>query len=59
MAAIAPIRGALRRSALTHITLGISCGLAGGFAFWYGHHVPKVGARDAWYMEQEQKKAQA
>ncbi|GAA5966343.1 hypothetical protein JCM8115_004840 [Rhodotorula mucilaginosa] len=103
MAAIAPITGMFHRSILTNVSLGIGFGLAGGFAFWYGNHLPKgarhdeaqrkaltifhlpsdttlpysalehsipaaeyiqsiardpstVRARDAWYLEQEQKK---
>ncbi|KAL7340295.1 hypothetical protein BJY59DRAFT_187529 [Rhodotorula toruloides] len=40
--AIAPIHGMLRRSAIKHVTLGISSGLAGGYIFWYGWHIPQA-----------------
>ncbi|CDR46851.1 RHTO0S13e02542g1_1 [Rhodotorula toruloides] len=46
----------LRRSAIKHVTLGISSGLAGGYIFWYGWHIPQVRRRDEWYLEQERRK---
>ncbi|BGP48010.1 Cytochrome c oxidase subunit 7A [Rhodotorula kratochvilovae] len=52
--AIAPIQGALRRSALTNITLGLASGLAGGYTFWNLHHVRNVRIRDEWYMQQKE-----
>ncbi|GJN89230.1 hypothetical protein Rhopal_002209-T1 [Rhodotorula paludigena] len=51
--AIAPIQGALRRSALLHVGIGISSGLLGGYTFWYGHHMRNVRIRDQWYLDQQ------
>ncbi|KPV75463.1 uncharacterized protein RHOBADRAFT_43968 [Rhodotorula graminis WP1] len=57
--AIAPIQGALRRSALLHISLGLGSGLVGGYSFWYLHHLRNVRIRDEWYAQQREAQAQA
>ncbi|KAM0752132.1 cytochrome-c oxidase [Meredithblackwellia eburnea MCA 4105] len=56
---IAPIQGALRKHLLTNLSIGIVGGTIAGYAFWYGHHVPKVAKREAWYLAAEKAKAEA
>ncbi|KAJ0281969.1 hypothetical protein COL940_005388 [Colletotrichum noveboracense] len=65
--AVKPITGMLRRNLV--LDLGIALDqypnfLAGlGFAmanvYWYGFHMPRTNARDAYYAKLEQQKAEA
>ncbi|KAK3954419.1 hypothetical protein QBC32DRAFT_88464 [Pseudoneurospora amorphoporcata] len=55
--AIRPITGMFRRGLM--LDLGISLGLGFVFAnaYWYGYHVPRTNARDAYYKKLEEERA--
>jgi cytochrome c oxidase subunit 7 len=48
---IAPIKGGLKRRALTDITVGLALGTACGYAYWYGIRLPSVARREAYYAK--------
>ncbi|KAG6038088.1 hypothetical protein E4U41_004575 [Claviceps citrina] len=56
--AVAPITGTLRRRLI--LDLGISLGAGFGMAnlFWYGFHMPRTNARDAFYTKLEAERAE-
>jgi len=47
--AIAPITGKLRKRLVLDLSVAMGLGVAGGYAWWLGFHVPSVRARDAFY----------
>ncbi|ORY10065.1 hypothetical protein BCR34DRAFT_486300 [Clohesyomyces aquaticus] len=55
--AIKPITGMLRRAVVLDLSVGIGIGVAGGYAWWYGYHVPNVRHRDAFYQKIEDDRA--
>ncbi|KAG9010656.1 hypothetical protein FRB94_010133 [Tulasnella sp. JGI-2019a] len=38
--AIAPITGKLRKRLILDLSVALGLGTAGGYAFWYGYHIP-------------------
>ena len=56
MAAIAPITGMLRRKLVMDIAIGLGSGFVMANAWWYGFHMPRTNARDAYYDKLEQEK---
>ncbi|QDS67894.1 hypothetical protein FKW77_008208 [Venturia effusa] len=57
--AIKPITGMLRRGLVLDLSVAFGLGLAGGYGWWYGYHIPAVRRRDAFYQKLEDKRAQA
>ncbi|KAF2249453.1 cytochrome c oxidase family protein-like protein [Trematosphaeria pertusa] len=57
--AIKPITGMLRRAVVLDISVSLGLGIAAGYAFWYGYHVPAVRHRDAFYQRIEDERARA
>ncbi|KAK4205508.1 hypothetical protein QBC40DRAFT_271086 [Triangularia verruculosa] len=55
--AFKPITGMLRRGLILDLSVGLGLGIAGGSAFWYGYHMPRVNARDAHYRKLEEERA--
>jgi len=54
--AIAPITGKLRRRLITDLSVAMGLGVAGGYMFWYGYHLPDVRRREEFYLKYEQSK---
>ncbi|EKD02770.1 cytochrome-c oxidase [Trichosporon asahii var. asahii CBS 8904] len=54
--AVAPITGMLKKRLLFDIGAGLGLGFAGGYAFWYGVHVPMMKKRDNYYAKLDAKK---
>lgn len=48
---IPPITGMIRKRFFRDLTVALGLGFAGGYAFWYGVHVPYVKKRDAFYAK--------
>ncbi|RKP39142.1 hypothetical protein BJ085DRAFT_19362 [Dimargaris cristalligena] len=48
---IAPITGKVRRAIIFDISLGLGLGIAGGYAFWYGAHVPGIKRNEIYYAK--------
>lgn len=59
MPAIAPITGMLRKHLLTHLTFSLGAGVATGYAYWYGVHLPQVKLRDDYYLAAQKEKEAA
>ncbi|KAE9987096.1 hypothetical protein EG328_003878 [Venturia inaequalis] len=57
--AIKPITGMLRRGLVLDLSVAFGLGLSGGYAWWYGYHIPAVRRRDAFYQKLEDKRAKA
>ncbi|RCI08569.1 hypothetical protein L249_4774 [Ophiocordyceps polyrhachis-furcata BCC 54312] len=57
--AIKPITGMLRRRLVLDLSIGIGSGFVMANVFWYGFHVPRVRARDNYYMKLEEERALA
>ncbi|KAF2655133.1 cytochrome c oxidase family protein-like protein [Lophiostoma macrostomum CBS 122681] len=57
--AVKPITGMLRRAVVLDITVAAGLGVTGGYAWWYGYHVPAVRHRDAFYQKIEDERANA
>ncbi|EJU03805.1 cytochrome-c oxidase [Dacryopinax primogenitus] len=51
-----PIVGKLRKRLVLDITCSIGLGLAMGYSYWYGVHLPAVRRRDDYYMKLEREK---
>ena len=49
--AIAPITGKLRKTLITDIAIAFGLGISGGYAYWYGVHLPSVQQRDSYYAK--------
>lgn len=56
--AIKPITGMLRRNLVLDLGIGLGLGFAMANVFWYGFHMPRTNARDAFYNKLEQEKAE-
>ncbi|BFZ53181.1 hypothetical protein PYCC9005_000204 [Savitreella phatthalungensis] len=52
--AIAPITGKLRKQLIVDLSVAFGLGITGGYAWWFGYHVPAVRRRDAFYAKLEQ-----
>ncbi|KJK63191.1 hypothetical protein P875_00033940 [Aspergillus parasiticus SU-1] len=69
MAAIAPITGVtkelteipqmLRRNLVLDLSTAFGFGTTFGYLWWYGYHLPRVRARDNYYVRLEQERAAA
>ncbi|EJD47941.1 cytochrome-c oxidase, subunit VIIa [Auricularia subglabra TFB-10046 SS5] len=57
--AVPPITGMLRKKAVRDVSIAIGLGLAGGYGFWYGIHLPLVHKREAFYLKLEKQRAEA
>ncbi|KAF2713042.1 cytochrome c oxidase family protein-like protein [Pleomassaria siparia CBS 279.74] len=57
--AIKPITGMLKRQIVLDISMGLGLGVAAGYGWWYGYHVPAVRHRDAFYQRIEDERARA
>ncbi|KAH7324485.1 hypothetical protein B0I35DRAFT_475728 [Stachybotrys elegans] len=55
--AIKPITGMVRRQLILDLGIGLGIGFAMANVWWYGFHVPRTNARDAFYIKQSQKEA--
>ncbi|CAP61445.1 uncharacterized protein PODANS_4_755 [Podospora anserina S mat+] len=55
--AFKPITGMLRRGLILDLSIGLGLGFVFGNAFWYGYHMPRVNARDAYYRKLEEARA--
>ncbi|KAH8701299.1 hypothetical protein GQ44DRAFT_632060 [Phaeosphaeriaceae sp. PMI808] len=54
---IRPITGMLRRQIVLDLTFATGIGVAAGYGWWYGYHVPAVRHRDAYYQKLEDERA--
>ncbi|TQB70566.1 hypothetical protein MPDQ_000336 [Monascus purpureus] len=55
--AVAPITGMLRRGLVLDLSTAFGLGTTFAYLFWYGWHLPRVRARDAFYTKLEQQRA--
>ncbi|KAI1203276.1 hypothetical protein F5X97DRAFT_283994 [Nemania serpens] len=55
--AIKPITGKLKRGLVTDLAIALGIGTAMGSAYWYGYHMPRTHARDAFYKKLEAERA--
>ncbi|KAI1185110.1 hypothetical protein F5B17DRAFT_432884 [Nemania serpens] len=55
--AIKPITGMLKRGLVTDLAIALGLGTAMGSAYWYGFHMPRTHARDAFYKQLEAERA--
>ncbi|KAI9031761.1 hypothetical protein CLU79DRAFT_694321 [Phycomyces nitens] len=53
---IAPIAGKFRKQVIRDISISLVLGGVGGAAWWNLYHLPKVHARDAYYIKLEASK---
>ncbi|KAK3987267.1 hypothetical protein QBC44DRAFT_372256 [Cladorrhinum sp. PSN332] len=52
-----PVTGMLRRGLILDLSISLGLGFAFGNAFWYGYHMPRTNARDAYYKKLEEQRA--
>ncbi|OSS51595.1 hypothetical protein B5807_03535 [Epicoccum nigrum] len=57
--AFKPITGMLRRQIVLDLSVATGLGVAAGYGWWYGYHVPAVRHRDAFYQKLEDERAAA
>ncbi|CAI6333702.1 unnamed protein product [Periconia digitata] len=57
--AFKPVTGMLRRTIVLDLSVAMGLGVAGGYGWWYGYHVPAVRHRDSYYEKIENERAQA
>ncbi|RGB37648.1 hypothetical protein C1646_756610 [Rhizophagus diaphanus] len=55
---IAPITGKLRKTLITDIAIAFGLGIGGGYAYWYGIHVPVEQKRENLYAKLAREKQQ-
>ncbi|KAI0197934.1 hypothetical protein F4808DRAFT_463315 [Astrocystis sublimbata] len=55
--AIKPITGMLKRGLVIDLSIGLGIGMVMGSAYWYGYHMPRTNARDAFYKKLEAERA--
>ncbi|KAG6000174.1 hypothetical protein E4U21_005754 [Claviceps maximensis] len=55
---IAPITGILKRRLVLDLGIGLGAGFAMSNLFWYGFHMPRTNARDAYYSKLEAQRAE-
>ncbi|QPG98168.1 hypothetical protein C2857_007329 [Epichloe festucae Fl1] len=53
----AQISGILRRRLILDLGIGLGSGFAMANLFWYGFHLPRTNARDAFYSKLEAERA--
>ncbi|KAI1178042.1 hypothetical protein F4777DRAFT_140176 [Nemania sp. FL0916] len=56
--AIKPITGMLKRGLVVDLSVALGIGMVMGSAFWYGYHLPRTNARDAFYKRLEAERAE-
>ncbi|KAF2275113.1 cytochrome c oxidase family protein-like protein [Westerdykella ornata] len=57
--AVKPITGMLRRRIVLDISVALGFGVAAGYTWWYGYHLPAVRHRDSFYQKIEDERARA
>ncbi|GAW12837.1 hypothetical protein ANO14919_022080 [Xylariales sp. No.14919] len=55
--AIKPITGMLKRGLVADLSIALGIGMVMGSAYWYGFHMPRTNARDAFYKKLEEERA--
>ncbi|KAI0146287.1 hypothetical protein GGR57DRAFT_479431 [Xylariaceae sp. FL1272] len=55
--AVKPITGMLRRGLVLDLGIGLGLGTVMASAYWYGYHMPRTHARDAFYKRLEEERA--
>lgn len=45
--------GKLRKQLIVDLSMAFGLGITGGYAFWFGYHIPSVRKRDAYYAKLE------
>ncbi|KAI0185109.1 hypothetical protein F4680DRAFT_454233 [Xylaria scruposa] len=55
--AIKPITGMLKRGLVVDLSIALGIGMTMGSAYWYGYHMPRTNARDAFYKQLEAERA--
>lgn len=45
--------GKLRKQLIVDLSVAFGLGITGGYAFWFGYHIPAVRKRDAYYAKLE------
>ncbi|ORY78582.1 cytochrome c oxidase family protein-like protein, partial [Protomyces lactucae-debilis] len=45
--------GKLRKQLMVDLSVAFGLGIGGGYAFWFGYHIPAVRKRDAYYAKLE------
>ncbi|KZT56896.1 cytochrome-c oxidase, partial [Calocera cornea HHB12733] len=51
-----PIVGKLRKRLVLDLTCSIGLGIAMGYSYWYGIHLPSVRRRDDYYLKLERER---
>ncbi|KAG9098312.1 hypothetical protein FS749_004122 [Ceratobasidium sp. UAMH 11750] len=49
--AIAPITGKLRKRLILDLSAALGLGVAAGYGYWYGIHLPSVRHREQFYVK--------
>lgn len=47
------VSGKLRKQLIVDLSVAFGLGITGGYAFWFGYHIPAVRKRDAYYAKLE------
>jgi cytochrome c oxidase subunit 7 len=47
------VTGKLRKQLIVDLSVAFGLGITGGYAFWFGYHIPAVRQRDAFYAKLE------
>ncbi|KAH9883527.1 hypothetical protein F4778DRAFT_787029 [Xylariomycetidae sp. FL2044] len=55
--AVKPITGMLKRGLVTDLGIALGLGVTMGSFYWYGYHMPRTRARDAFYSKLEAERA--
>ncbi|KAF5336098.1 hypothetical protein D9611_006420 [Ephemerocybe angulata] len=56
---IAPITGMLRKRFWLDVGCALGLGVSGGYAFWYGVHLPSMERQENFYLKLEQERVKA
>ncbi|KAE8267776.1 hypothetical protein A4X09_0g4568 [Tilletia walkeri] len=57
--AIPAITGKLRKRLILDLSVAIGGGVALGYGYWYGVHIPQNQRRDAFYLKYQQERGEA
>ncbi|KAE8258159.1 hypothetical protein A4X13_0g1872 [Tilletia indica] len=57
--AIPAITGKLRKRLILDLSVAIGGGVALGYGYWYGVHIPQNQRRDAYYLKYQQERGEA
>ncbi|KAF9454315.1 cytochrome-c oxidase, subunit VIIa [Macrolepiota fuliginosa MF-IS2] len=55
---IAPITGKLRKRFFIDLSCAFGLGIAAGYAYWYGSHLPALEKQENYYVKLEREKVQ-